>query len=148
MADQDSPKPSTSRSRAAVVASVVAIVLVAVAVLVALNWGEIQLRYHRHCFRHGTPERQQKALVWFLVHRLRDGMTQDQVEQVLGESLSKRFVRKTPPDLPIFEKAVVVHVRKIGHSAWYVPFDKDGLLCWQSTILGSWEGTLTLDEKR
>jgi len=92
MADPESPKPSSSHSRTAVAASVIAIALVALTVIVALNWGEIQLRYHQHRFRQGTPEQQVVALDWMCRNRLNEGMAKHQVEHVLGEPLERRFI--------------------------------------------------------
>jgi len=67
------------------------------AILFVAFWPEIQLRYHRHYFRKGTPERQVEALVWMCEHRLRVGMTKREVERVLGEKLGRRFERESIP---------------------------------------------------
>jgi len=104
--DEETVKKPVDRSRrAAVVASIVAIVLVALAVVVALNWGELQLRYHRHYFRNGTTAEQVVALWWMCEHRLRKGMTAKEVEAVLGEPLKNSLLR--------FDRRETK-----GHSSW------------------------------
>ena len=62
-----------------------------VAVLTIAFWSEIQLRYHRYCFRNGTPEAQLDALDWIKQHHLEVGMLREKVERVLGEPLEERF---------------------------------------------------------
>lgn len=94
------PNPATTpekahgaSTRTAVFATVGIVVLLLLAVCVAASWPEIELRYHRHYFWHGTQKRQVKELRWICEHRLEKGMTKAEVERILGESLEDRFAR-------------------------------------------------------
>ena len=91
MSEDDDAKSKSSPSRAGVVASTIAAILAVLAGVVALNWSEIQLRYHRYYFRRGTAKQQVEALAWLCEHRLREGATKEEVERVLGEPLERRF---------------------------------------------------------
>ena len=91
MSEDAGAKPTISSSRVGVIASTMAAVLAVLAGVVALNWPEIQLRYHRYYFRRGTAKRQVEALVWLCEHRLQEGATKEEVERVLAEPLERRF---------------------------------------------------------
>lgn len=66
------------------------------AVLVVAFWPRLELAYHGHYFRRGSPEQQVEAFEWICVHWLREGMTKEEVERVLGERLEGRFERLGP----------------------------------------------------
>ena len=94
MGADESKKPeqeSGLSTRGAWLAGLAAVLLVAFAAAAALSWPEIELRYHRHRFRHGTLEERLEAFEWIRRHRLKKGMTKEAVEQILGEPLGKKF---------------------------------------------------------
>ena len=133
---EERPEPETQSgpsTRFVLVAGGAAVLLVLLAVLTAVFWPEIQLRYYRHHFRHGTPEEKSQALTWLIENRLRNGMTQDQVEQVLGEPLEKRFTKNANARI-YFEEFGVMYVFEVGNSELHLPFDRSGRLKYALTI--------------
>lgn len=96
MADRDTPKPPDRSRRAVILATMGIVVILGLAVFTIAFWSEIQLRYHRHYFRHGTTEEQIRAFEWICEHRLETDMTKGEVERALGEPLNERFDGHTP----------------------------------------------------
>ena len=91
MTGEQSKDRSGLSTRGAVLVTIGIVVILGAAVSVVAFWPEIQLQYHRHRFRRGTEAQQVTALTWFLDHRLKTGMTKQEIEVILGEPLERRF---------------------------------------------------------
>ena len=147
MSGEKPEKTSGLSTRGAVIVGVGVALILGLAAIVGIFWPEIELRYYRHSFRHGAGIEQAEALRWICEHRLEGGMTREEVERILGESLTERFVRdktvtrgiSTEPDTTYYLFTGPVGVQ--GFLAGDRCFVQDFALCFESdsglTFFGS-----------